>query len=81
MPDTSQLTAYNFIETYEMQVTLQSTGDVQIMHVNQTWSNVHNAQSEEMVLISVRAKCSCGNYGLQETILHYISKCMLYACI
>ena len=75
MPDMSELTPNNFIETYEVQLTLQNPEMVKTMQVKNPGLELHELKLGEMVIVSVRAKCSCGNFGLQKTLCHPISKC------
>ena len=81
MPDISALTTHNFIETYEVQLTLQNPEVVKIMQVKKPGLELRERKSGEMVFVSVRAKCSCGNFGLQQTLCHLISKCDTYMCV
>ena len=83
IPDISDLTTYNFIETYEVQLTLQNPEAVKIMQVTDPGLELNECKSGEMIFVSVRAKCSCGNFGLQKTLRHLISKCdtYMYMCV
>ena len=79
-PDSSELTTPNSIENYEVQLTLQNPEVVKIMQVKMPGLELHELKSGQMVFVSVRAKCSCGNFGLQQTLCHLISKCDTYMC-
>ena len=75
MPDISELTTHNFVESYEVQLTLENPEVVKIMQVKNPGLKLHERKSGEMVFVSVRAKCSCGHFGRQKTLRHLISKC------
>ena len=74
-PDISELKGYNFIETYEVQLTQQNPEIVKIMQVKDPGLKLDELKSGAMIFVSVRAKCSCGNFGPQKTLCHLISKC------
>ena len=81
MPDISELTNYNIIVTYEVQLTLRNSAVVKIMQVKNPRIELKGLKSGKTVFVSVRAKCSCGNFGLQQTLCHLISKCDMCVCV